>query len=64
MDFLPHLLSVLRAGRVEARISWEAPLVFGQGCDRKEMTRRLEQCVRGLKAGHEATTESVASQAA
>jgi 1-acyl-sn-glycerol-3-phosphate acyltransferase len=64
MDFLPHLLSVLRAGRVEARISWGAPLVFGPGCDRKEMTRRLEQSVRGLKAGHEATTESVTSQAA
>jgi 1-acyl-sn-glycerol-3-phosphate acyltransferase len=64
MDFLPHLLSVLRAGRVEARISWGPPLVFGQGSDRKEMTRRLEQSVRGLKAGHEATTESVTGQAA
>jgi 1-acyl-sn-glycerol-3-phosphate acyltransferase len=64
MDFLPHLLSVLRAGRIEARISWGIPLVFEQGGDRKEITRRLEQSVRGLKAGHEGTTESIADQAA
>ena len=64
MDFLPHLLSVLRAGRIEARISWGAPLVFGQGSDRKEMTRRLEQGVRGLKAGHNTAAASSADQAA
>jgi lyso-ornithine lipid O-acyltransferase len=64
MVFLPHLLSVLRAGTIEACISWGTPLVFRQGSDRKEMTRRLEQSVRSLKTAHDAQTESDPVQAA
>lgn len=64
MALLPHLLSVLNAGKIEARISWGAPLVFGQGSDRKEVTRRLEQSVHGLKARHDGQTEGLAGQAA
>jgi len=64
MEFLPHLLSVLQAGRIEARISWGSPLVFEQGNDRKEVARRLEQSVRTLKVGHDTTTASITDQAA
>lgn len=64
MEFFPHLLSVLRAGRIEIRISWGAPLVFGQGSDRKDVTHRLEQSVRDLKATHDTATASVTGQAA
>jgi 1-acyl-sn-glycerol-3-phosphate acyltransferase len=59
MAFLPHLLSVLKAGKIEARISWGAPLVFGQDSDRKEVTRRLEQSVRSLKARHDGQAEGM-----
>jgi 1-acyl-sn-glycerol-3-phosphate acyltransferase len=59
MAFLPHLLSVVRAGEIEAHVSWGAPLTFTPGSDRKEVTRRLEESVRGLKAAHD-----VAGQAA
>jgi 1-acyl-sn-glycerol-3-phosphate acyltransferase len=61
MAFLPHLLTVLRAGKIEVRVSWGAPFAFTPGSDRKEVTRQLEESVRGLKA---AQLQDVIGQAA
>jgi 1-acyl-sn-glycerol-3-phosphate acyltransferase len=64
MALLPHLSSVLKAGRIEVRVSWGASFVFKSGSDRKDVTRRLEQSVRSLKAAQDAEMDGVASQAA
>ncbi len=64
MALLPHLSSVLKAGRIEARVSWGTPLAFKHGSDRKDITRQIEHSVRNLKAAQDAGTEGAASQAA
>lgn len=64
MAFVPHLLEVIRAGRIDAVISWGAPIAFVRGSDRKDVTRRLEEAVRRLKAGHGPGDEGAADQAA
>jgi 1-acyl-sn-glycerol-3-phosphate acyltransferase len=64
MDLVPHLLEVLRLGKMEVAISWGEPLVFNRASDRKETARKLEQAVRALKREVEESALEGASQAA
>lgn len=48
MDLAPHLAAFLRAGPVDARIAWGAPILFGPDSHRKEATAEAEAAVRRI----------------
>lgn len=63
MDLLRHLAKVLRTPKIEAVLSWGAPVIYDAQTDRKEMARRLEGEVRALTL-HAAQDFAIAVQAA
>lgn len=48
MDLAPHLWSFLKAGPVEAVLTWGEPIAFGPGSDRKTVTAAAEEAVRAM----------------
>jgi 1-acyl-sn-glycerol-3-phosphate acyltransferase len=48
IDFLPHIKAFVEQGAVDAVVSYGEPVAADDAADRKVMTRRLENAVRGL----------------
>ena len=48
LDFMPHVKAFIDRGAVDAVVSYGAPVAADGAADRKEMTRTLEDAVRGL----------------
>jgi 1-acyl-sn-glycerol-3-phosphate acyltransferase len=47
-DLVPHLLHIGRHGGLDVTVTWGEPLRFGEGSERKTVTRTLETSVRRL----------------
>ncbi len=50
LDFMPHIKEFITRGAVDAVVSYGEPLKVDAAADRKALTRRLEDGVRGLMA--------------
>jgi 1-acyl-sn-glycerol-3-phosphate acyltransferase len=47
LDFVPHVRDFIARGAVDAVVSYGEPVAVAPGSDRKALTRRLEEAVRG-----------------
>jgi 1-acyl-sn-glycerol-3-phosphate acyltransferase len=50
LDFMPHIREFIARGAVDAVVSYGEPVAIDAAADRKTLTRRLEDTVRGLMA--------------
>jgi 1-acyl-sn-glycerol-3-phosphate acyltransferase len=47
-DLLPHVKALLSQRALDVEVHFGEPVVFARGSNRKEVARRVEQCVQGM----------------
>ncbi|HZD90641.1 MAG TPA: lysophospholipid acyltransferase family protein [Pseudolabrys sp.] len=50
LDFMPHIKDFISRGAIDVVVSYGEPVPIDAAIDRKELTRRLEEAVRGMMA--------------